>query len=210
MIPRSRFVLLAGLFLCVAAYAQTPRVMPAPLPQPLERFPAVLGQWRMVGQEFFNPALLASLQPTDYLFRRYQRASGDAVDLYIGYHDGGRGSGPIHSPKNCLPGSGWSEISAKPLSVSPDGQPITVMAAWYAKGMEKTLFVYWFATGERILTSEIGLKAAELANTVIHGRRNAAFVRISLPAGADEQADLAKASDFLNQAFADLRAALNC
>ena len=104
-----RFGVVYGLFLLAAAYMSFHRETPAPLAAPLSSFPAELGSWRAVHQDYFSPALLSVLRPSDYLSRRYQGPGGKVVDLYIGYHDGGQGSGPIHSPKNCLPGNGWYE-----------------------------------------------------------------------------------------------------
>lgn len=202
MIPWSRFLILAALFLAAAAYGSYRQDRPAPLPQPLSQFPSNLGDWRMIGQEFFNPETLAFLRPTDYLFRRYERPNGDRIDIYIGYHDGGQASGPIHSPKNCLPGSGWTEVFSRPLPIELAGGPAHVTQALYGKGGEKLLFLYWFVVRDTILTSEIALKAAEVANTIRFGQRNAAFVRISLPAREDPDAALAAATDFLHQSSA--------
>lgn len=200
MIPWTRFFILAALFLGVSAYGGVRQDSPAPLSRPLSQFPAHIGEWSMTDQVFFNPDTLAFLRPTDYLFRRYERQNGDRVDVYIGYHDGGQSSGPIHSPKNCLPGSGWLEVFSRPLGVDLAGRPARVTEALYGKGGDRQLFLYWFVVGDAILNNEFALKAMEVINAIRFGHRNAAFIRISLPASDDKpDAALLTAQDFLNQ-----------
>lgn len=201
MISWSRFLILAGLFLAVAAYGTFHRDQPTPLARPLSQFPRNLGDWRMVDEEHFNPALLASLRPTDYLFRRYQRPNGDVVDLYIGYHDGGQAAGPIHSPKNCLPGNGWLEVYSRPLVLNLAGKPVTITQARYDKGENQEMFLYWYAVRDRVLPNEIRFKVAEVINSLWFGQRNAAFVRISLMTRENPGAALAAATDFLAKSY---------
>lgn len=206
MIPWPRFVVVYLLFLSAAAYMSFHRETPAPLANPLSEFPAKLGSWQMVQQQYFSTALLSKLRPSDYLSRRYQGPDGKTVDLYIGYHDGGQGSGPIHSPKNCLPGSGWYEIFTRPLEFTYQGKRIHLTQALYRQGDRQELFVYWFMVRDSILSNEIGLKLAEMANSVRHGQRGASFVRLSMPAQDDPAAALSTVESFLMQAYPAIRA----
>ncbi|OLN29436.1 EpsI protein [Desulfovibrio sp. DV] len=198
MIPWSRFVILAMVFLSAAACVGLRRDTPAPLARPLSQFPTTLGHWRMIAQEHFTPETVAFLRPTDYLARRYEGPNGERIDIYIGYHDAAQASGPVHSPKNCLPGSGWIELSTSQRSVKLAGKEEQVAQALYGKAEEELLFLYWFVVRDSILSSEIGLKVAEVANALRHGQRSAAFVRISLPARNNPAAAVAAATDFLN------------
>lgn len=208
MIPWSRFLIIAGLFLAVAAHGIFHRERPTPLARPLSQFPKTIDNWRMVDEEQFSTAMLAILRPTDYLFRRYQRPNGDAVDLYIGYHDGGQAAGPIHSPKNCLPGNGWLEEDSRPLELTLDGKPVTITQARYGKGEAQEIFLYWFSVRDHVLTSEIGLKVAEIFNSVWFRQRNAGFVRIGFVVRENPGAALAAATDFLTKSYAAIGDAL--
>jgi EpsI family protein len=208
MISWSRYVVVYVLLVAAAGYMSLHREVPAPLAAPLSSFPATVGPWRMVNQEYFNSALLAVLRPSDYLSRRYKDSSGRTVDLYIGYHDGGQGSGPIHSPKNCLPGSGWFEISSSPLDFVCQGQHVSLTQALYRQGARQELFLYCFMVRDRTFGDEIGLKVAEIANSIKNGQRGASFVRISLSAMDDPAQALATAESFFTQAFPAIRAAM--
>ena len=62
-----------------------------------------------------------------------------------------------------------------------------MVQAVYQKGGEKELFIYWFrAKGDEAITSEVGLKLAQIRSSITSRRRDATFIRISAPAGGDE------------------------
>lgn len=201
MISWYRFIIFYALFLGAAVYMNFHHEVPTPLDKPLAQFPAQLGSWRMVHQDFFNQALLAVLRPADYLSRRYQDADGKNVDLYIGYHDGAQNSGPIHSPKNCLPGSGWYEVFSKPMVVSVQGKSVELTQAVYRQEDRQEFFVYWFLVRGQALSNEVSLKLAEIVNSVCHGQRGASFIRLSLPAGDNPAEALSTVESFLRQAY---------
>ena len=201
MISWLRFAVVYCLFLSAAAYMSFHQQTAAPLAQPLSEFPAELGAWRVVRQDTFNQATLAVLRPTDYLSRRYQDPNGKAVDLYIGYHDGGQGSGPIHSPKNCLPGNGWYEVSSSAMDMDVNGERVRLAQAVYGQEDRKELFVYWFIVRGRTLSNEMGLKVAEIINSVRNGQRGASFVRLSVATEDDPQKAMSTLETFLQQAY---------
>lgn len=200
-IPWLRYLAIYGLFLVTAAYMAAHREMPEPLPRPLAEFPVRVGAWRAVHQEQFSQELLAVLRPSDYLSRRYLGPDGKTVNLYIGYHDGAQGSGPIHSPKNCLPGSGWFEIASRPVEFDLDGERVRLTQAIYRQGERQELFVYWFMVRGRVLSTEVGLKLAEIANSVRHGQRGASFVRLNLGTQDDPAEAASIAESFIKQAY---------
>jgi len=206
MISWFRFITFYVLFAFAAVYMTFHHEVATPLEKPLAQFPVELGPWHMIHQDFFNQALLAVLRPADYLSRRYQDASGKLVDLYIGYHDGAQNSGPIHSPKNCLPGSGWYEVSSKLMNVEVQGQPIQLTQAVYRQDDHQELFLYWFLVRGRPLGNEVGLKLAEIANSVFHSRRGASFIRLSLPTGDNPVEAMSTAESFLRQAYPAIHA----
>ena len=145
------------------------------------------------------------LKATDTLSRSYQTAEGEAVDIYIGYHGGGQDSGEIHSPKQCLPGGGWFEISStrRPLDVA--GSNINLVQSIYQKGDNRELFLYWFQVQDRTISDEFALKLAEITNSIINGRRDASFVRISLPFGTDERKAIALGERFTRDFMPSIR-----
>jgi len=202
-----RFLVIYFLLAAAAAYVSAHQEIPQPLAKPLAAFPSIFGSWRGGPQQFFSHELLAKLRPSDYLARTYSDAAGNAVGLYIGYHDGGQGSGPIHSPKNCLPGSGWLELFSRPLVLTLSGKPRELTQALYQGRDHTELFVYWFIVNGHVYSSETGLKLAEIVNSVRNGRRGAAFVRLNMDSKDDPAKAKAVLEDFLRQAYPAIQAA---
>jgi EpsI family protein len=152
-----------------------------PTLQPLTSIPLNAGGWAKVDETYFSEAVLKVLRPTAYLYRVYADDAGHRVSLYIGYHGGGADSGPIHSPKHCLPGSGWHSLSETTTSINVAGKPVSVVEAEYQNGSQRELFLYWFQVKGQTLTNEYSLKFAEITNSILYSRRDSAFVRISVP-----------------------------
>ncbi len=180
MISRWRFILLAVVILTAAGFVHLREGVATPQARPLSEFPTRQGAWRSTGEHEFDAAVLDLLRPTDYLSRTYTHPELGTVQLYIGYHDGGPESGPIHSPRNCLPGSGWEEFWRKIEVVDVPGRPLEVTGALFGKEKEKIYLLYWFQTQGRQFRSEYGFKAASVLNALLRNRSDQAFIRITV------------------------------
>lgn len=187
MNTRYRFTLvylmltLTWAFICLSVRTAVPVV------NPLAKFPATCQEWRMTSQVRFSDETLSVLKPTDYLSREYESITGKRIRLYIGYHDGGKKSGEIHSPKNCLPGSGWQQVSTEQMHLSEQIGKINLVKAVYQKGEIRELFLYWFQIQDRTFSDEYSLKLAGISNAILYGRKDASFIRVSVPFEADEK-----------------------
>ena len=168
-----------------------------PMNTPFSQFPVEHGEWRMAGQTHFSDGVLEQLRPADYLSRRYRNADGRMVDLYIGYHSGGKDSGPIHSPKHCLPGGGWFLLDQETIAMETPTGPIQMVRAVYGFGESRELFLYWFQVRDRSLTNEYVLKLAEIQNSMFHRRRDSSFIRISVPADQGPEQAMETATRFV-------------
>jgi EpsI family protein len=189
MIGRRRFLAVYALLIAVGLYLTLHRDLGVPMKKPFDQFPASVSQWRMTQESSLSAEVQAVLKASDVLMRQYQSAQGEQVQLYIGYHDGGKGAGEIHSPKHCLPGSGWFEVSSARTRIPAAGGGLNLVRAVYQKGNSKELFLYWYQVRGETISEEYSLKVAEIANSVLYRRRDAAFIRISVPfAGSEEQA----------------------
>ena len=205
MIKKSRFVTIYMLLGLGIAYLATHEDISVPMNTPFIQFPAVHGEWKMVGQSEFSEGVLAQLRPADYLARRYRTPQGQEVDLYIGYHSGGKDSGPIHSPKHCLPGSGWHPVSSEGMTVDTSAGPVHLVQAVYGFGQSNELFLYWFQVRERTLTSEYVLKLEEIRNSMLYRRRDSSFIRISAHFGQDKDQAVETALRFVREFYPLIR-----
>lgn len=202
MIKTWRFILVYILLAAAGLYVTLHKDIMVPANTPLRDFPSTNGEWHQVSRGEFSDEILQVLKPTDYLSAQYVNLQGDKINLYIGYHGGGKGGGEIHSPKHCLPGSGWFKESEQVVVLKVDGKDLPVVQALYQKGGEKELFNYWFrAKGDEVITSEVGLKLAQIRSSITANRRDATFIRISAPAGSDERNKQAAVNKFIQDFY---------
>jgi EpsI family protein len=186
MIKMSRFIVVYVLLGITALYIFTHSDIAVPMNRPFAEFPTQLGGWRMTSQQEFSENVLNVLKPADYLSRQYAAPDGRQVSLYLGYHSGGKDSGSIHSPKHCLPGSGWYEVSTEKTVADAGGTKINLVRSIYQKGESREMFLYWFQVRDKSLDDEYRLKLAEIMNSVTSRRRDSTFVRISVPFETDQ------------------------
>jgi EpsI family protein len=180
-----RFMVVYAIFSAVAISMIFRRDVEVPINRPFNEFPVQVKSWKMSKRNEFSDSVLGVLKPTDYLSRHYVDAGGKEVSLYIGYHNGGRNSGGIHSPKHCLPGSGWYEVSTSRDVLELSGDTINIVRAVYQKGETREMFLYWFQVRGRSISNEYSLKIAELVNSALYRRRDESFIRISVPIDSD-------------------------
>jgi len=202
---KTRFVTVFVLLAVAALYLNLHKDNLVPMNKPFDQFPRVVSGWSMTQEFPMSEEIQKVLKATDTLSRTYKTSDGQAVDLYIGYHGGGKDSGEIHSPRQCLPGAGWFEISSnrRPLDVS--GSKINLVQSVYQKGGSRQLFLYWFQVQDRTISNEFALKLAEIVNSISNRRRDASFIRISLPFGTDERETVARGERFVRDFLPAIR-----
>ena len=208
MKAQGRYIIVYLLLGLTALFIYTHETVAVPVGKPLTEIPASLGEWTMVGQSRFNQEVLKNLKPTDYLYRVYKDSAGNRVTLYLGYHAGGPESGPIHSPKHCLPGSGWFELSEVKRKIQVAGKTLPVVQAVYQNGDQKEMFLYFFQVKGKILTDEYSLKLSEITNSILYNRRDSAFIRISVPFHGDQVEAAAIGDRFVIQVYPHIAAVL--
>ncbi len=198
---RFRFLVLYVLLAGMAAYMSFHRDLIVPLAKPFSEFPPVHNGWRMVGQSSLSDNVIKVLMPTDYLSRRYVAPDGTTVDMYLSFFDGGPDTGGIHSPKHCLPGSGWFEMSSERTVRELGGEQVNLVRALYAMGEQRELIYYWFYMRGTTMSDEYSLKLAEITGSMFHNRRDQSFIRISVQAKGNVDAANRRVEDFLRDFY---------
>jgi EpsI family protein len=208
MKAQARYVVVYLLLGLTALFIATHANIAVPVNSPLTDISTSLGEWTMVGQSRFNAQVLEVLKPTDYLYRVYKDRAGNVATLYLGYHSGGPGSGQIHSPKQCLPGGGWLELSEEKRSIQVAGKELPFVQAVYQNDDQKELFLYFFQVKGQILSDEYSLKLAEIANSILYNRRDSAFIRISVQFQEDQTEAASAAERFLVEIYPHIASVL--
>ncbi|OGP96034.1 MAG: EpsI family protein [Deltaproteobacteria bacterium RBG_19FT_COMBO_56_10] len=176
-----RLLIVSALTAVLAAYLMIfPFQDSVPLRKAFTEFPFGYKGWSG------NPGLLDDrsaeiLKLSEYMLRGYSRDK-DNVSIYIGYYGSQRGGSQIHSPKLCLPASGWAKVSEGTRSMDIDGLgKINLVQAVYQKEDRKEVFVYWYQMKGAYITDEYALRLHRFLNSVKYRRNDAAFVRLSAP-----------------------------
>ena len=164
-----------------------------PSSAPLNEVPATFGPW--TAQDLpINSATLEVLGKGDFLNRVYVRqadgrkpagpaeAETAPVQLFIAYFPTQRTGQAIHSPQNCLPGSGWSFLSSGVTTFRDDsGKTFRVGDYVISDGRYKQEVLYWYQTHGRSIASDYSAKLHMLADSIRLGRTDAALVRLITP-----------------------------
>lgn len=156
-----------------------------PVKKPLSTFPETIDKWTgTIG--FFDPQVYDVLGVDDSVLINYRSSGGKSVQLYVGYYQSQREGDLIHSPKNCLPGSGWliTRTSLEKLTLpGNDRQNIDVIKLILEKGDEKQVVLYWFQSRGRFIASEYLQKVYMVWDSLTKNRTDEAFVRLIAPIG---------------------------
>ena len=174
----------AGLFMQTMSHGEE-----VPLRKPLADLPLEIAQWSGKALEI-DPAILRTLKVDDYLMRQYRNAEGEAIGLYVGFYQSQRQGATYHSPKNCLPGSGWSFVTSEKTDlhvVERNGRPVAINQVVIRKGLDKLLVLYWYQDRGRIIASEYWAKIYLVVDAITKNRTDGAFIRITLPLTADDE-----------------------
>jgi EpsI family protein len=174
----------------------------------LHEFPDQIGAWRMVRQGVMEPEIMEVLRADDYITRDYAEAPDRFANLFVAFFKSQRAGQTPHSPKNCLPGSGWVWTISDTLRVSVAGrsEPIVINRYLVSKGENRSLVLYWYQSRDRVVASEYKAAAFVAWDALRYNRTDTALVRVVVPVmnGHDDAARTAGV-EFIQAFFGTLR-----
>jgi EpsI family protein len=155
--------------------------------KPFSEFPlAIADQWH--GKELgMEQSVLDILRLSDYMMRVYvpSPVGQERVTplwLYVGYYQSQRTGSTYHSPKNCLPGSGWQFAETDHVTVPVSGTTsIQINKVLIEKGLDKQIILYWYQDRGRVIASEYWAKWYMIWDAMTKNRTDGSLVRISVP-----------------------------
>lgn len=174
-----------------------------PARQSLSSFPLQFGAW--LGRETpIEADVLKIAGVDDYLSRVYESPGKEPISMYIGYYQSQRTGHLIHSPKNCLPGSGWEPIRSGRITLtSSEGIQVPVNLYVIENGLRRQLVLYWYQTHGRVIASEYSAKAYMVLDAIRMNRTDAALVRVITPLDLSETVSLERARQFATEFLAN-------
>jgi EpsI family protein len=127
------------------------------------------------------------LRADDYLTRDYAGSGGMKASLFVAYFQSQRAGQTPHSPRNCLPGSGWTWSVSDTLLVNIRGraQPIAINRYIVSKGAEHAIVLYWYQSRDRVVASEYQAAAFTAWDALRYNRTDTELVRVVTPVTQD-------------------------
>jgi EpsI family protein len=195
----------AGVFYGFARSEKTPDY------RPFNTFPEQLNGWKLAQKGVITDDVKTVLRGDDYISAWYSDSSDRIADLFVAFFKSQRYGQAPHSPKNCLPGSGWiwTVSDEIPVSIPGRAEPIKVNRYIIAKGDAKSVVLYWYQTRDRVVASEYKAKIFVVADAMRYNRTDTALVRVVVPVrDGKEQVAEATGVDFIKAFFSTLRSYL--
>lgn len=178
-------LLLAGTAVLLQTRGSGDRI---PASEPLADLPQVIAGWTGSNLQIDQESL-SVLGTGSFLSRVYeQNPDSRPVDLFIGYFPTQRTGVSIHSPVNCLPGSGWAfESSQYVYLVDAVGRRHRVGEYVITNGDERQFVIYWYQSHGRSIANEYVAKFYLITDAMKMNRTDGALVRIATPISPSER-----------------------
>lgn len=209
-ILRSRAALLLTIVFAVQAgvFYGMSRGEAVPVYRPFIDFPTRLGQWQMQQEGVIEPEIKQVLRADDYITRTYSESPTRWANLFVAFFKSQRAGQAPHSPKNCLPGSGWIWTISDTIPITVPGRqdPISVNRYVVQNADQKGLVVYWYQSRDRVVASEYAAKVFVVADALRYNRTDTALVKVWVPiVEGNAQTATDTAVDFVRAFYATLR-----
>jgi EpsI family protein len=177
-----------------------------PESRPLAGVPVDLGTWHLKQEGVVEQEVLDVLKADDLLNRVYGSGPRQAALFVAAFRTQRTGKTP-HSPKNCLPGSGWEPLASAETSIDVgQAAPIVVNRYIISHGDDRALVLYWYQSRDRVVANEYKAKFWAVADAIRLNRTDTALVRVLVPVvDRDEDSAANTAVEFVRAFFGTLR-----
>jgi EpsI family protein len=210
---KSKSALAVTLVLLAQAAVLYSSVRPEAVPDshPLASMPLAFGSWKFTQEGIVDDETRDVLKADDLLLRAYRdRSTGRSGTLFVAAFRSQRNGKAPHSPKNCLPGAGWTQLSSDEYPIDVGGrQPIVVNRYVVQHGEDRSLVLYWYQSRDRVVASEYTAKFWVMADAIRLNRTDTALVRVQIPLiNGDPNEATREAASLVQSFFGPLRQVL--
>jgi len=171
----------------------------------LHDLPWQVGSWKASAEQSMDAASTATLKPDEYILRDYvDGRSGSTVDLFVAYFKSLQNVYGPHSPRICLPGSGWLISSSKVVNIAVPGRPggIPVNQFTMEKSNQRILVLYWYQNDRDVWAEEYHAKLRLLPDLIRYRRSDVSLVRLIAPMrGSTPDNELTSCVQFTERIF---------
>lgn len=157
--------------------------------RPLEEFPAEVAGLRATEDVRLSAGELRTLAPDEYLLRDYTGPEGLDMTLFVAFYGRQASGSSVHSPRNCLPGSGWEPVRHDRIETATvyGSARVNRYLVEHESGA-RALVYYWYQGRGRVEANEYRVKADLVRDAVLRRRTDEGLVRLVFPVGRGEAA----------------------
>ncbi len=193
-------LLITGIYINILRYSQNH----APELINLTDISTTTGEWQVNKNFSLDDKTQYILKTDQYIWRKYANSRGTNISLFVSYYKNQKYGEQIHSPKHCLPGSGWKIINKEIFTIPIHNSPVyklKINKLVNSNGQHSELVLYWFWTRNGTITSEYNLKFDLAKNSLLRKPTDAAFIRINLAVKKTSPEAMLTASQFITEIF---------
>jgi EpsI family protein len=174
--------LLSGATLLLSARGDSDLVSAS---SPLSQVPLTIAGWSGSVVQI-DQGTLDVLGAGDFLSRVYTLSGRtQPIGLFVAYFPTQRTGVTIHSPKNCLPGSGWAFESSQYVNLNDsNGKAHRVGEYIISNGENRQFVIYWYQAHGRSIANEYMAKIYLVIDAIRLNRTDGALVRVITPIDA--------------------------
>lgn len=173
----------------------------------LTEIPKSFPGWDLLQEGVIEKDVMDVLRADEAITRYYTNGSS-YVSLFMAYFKTQRTGQAPHSPKNCLPGGGWTPSESGDIEIPLPAQNRTIRVNKYlvSKGDNTSLVLYWYQSLDRVVASEYMAKIYLVTDAIRYNRTDTALVRVVVPVGPDgAEAALNRGTHFIQQSFSSFQ-----
>jgi EpsI family protein len=155
----------------------------------IKEFPLEKGGW--VGQhDDLIPQIVEMLNPTEIFSATYTNRKGTEIHLFFDYFARQSSLGGPHSPRNCMPGSGWIIYNEGKNEIRINGRNISTGRFDLRLGQSKKVMDFWYITRYGETASDYVFKLYTMISSLTFRPNDIVFVRVLAEGDEEDLEDL--------------------
>jgi len=149
----------------------------APDTMNIEEFPLKKDAWTGVRDDLV-PEFVEMLNPTAIFSATYTNGRGRSVHLFFDYFAGQSNPGGPHSPRNCVPGSGWIISKESEHRIDIKGRNVNIGRFYFRRESSEKVMDFWYITRYGETANDYLFKFYSMISSLTFRPNDIAFVRI--------------------------------
>jgi EpsI family protein len=178
----SRLGIVATLLVALATWAHLrPAVLVASSPDFAAMLPFVFGDWAGRDAPPLEPDVARVLAADRYVHRFYGLRStnfAQRIEMDVAYYQRPQAGASMHSPLNCLPGTGWQVIESRTTQVRSGERTWDIRRLIVDRKGYRIAMAYWFQNRDGVVGNEFQQRMRLLRNGLQGRATDAALVRV--------------------------------